>query len=82
MALCPYCETQISVVGAVDISIGGRWNGVGYTCPQCSKILSVSVDPVSLKTDTVLEIQHHVDDALAPILNLLYQISNRLNQMR
>jgi hypothetical protein len=82
MALCPHCENQIGKVGAVDISIGGRWNGVGYTCPLCSKILSVSVDPVSLKVDTVSEIQGHVNDALAPILNLLQQIANRLNQMR
>jgi hypothetical protein len=82
MALCPFCENPISVVGAVDISVGGQWNGVGYTCPNCSRILSVSVDPLSVKSDVIDEIQRHVDVALAPIQNLLQQIASRLNQMR
>jgi hypothetical protein len=67
-------------VGAEDIDIGGRWHGVGYTCPYCFKLLNVSVDPVSLKVDTVSEIQGHVHDALVPILNVLRQMAVRLEQ--
>jgi hypothetical protein len=82
MALCPHCEAVIHRVDAIDISIAGRWNGVGYTCPFCSKLLSVSVDPVSLKVDTVSEIQGCVESALAPIQNILQQIANHLNRTR
>jgi hypothetical protein len=79
---CPKCGTLINEVGAEDVSIGGRWHGVQYLCPACLTVLSVSVDPVSLKTDTVSEISDHIDQALAPILSALQQIVTRLNRVK
>ena len=34
---------------------GSKWLGVAYVCPnlQCQTILSVGIDPVALKTDTI-----------------------------
>lgn len=33
---------------------GGKvWNGVAYSCPQCNAVLSVQIDPVAIKTDTI-----------------------------
>ena len=76
MNKCPKCDRIVIEVRADEISIGGRWHGVSYNCPFCFTILSVAVDPVSLKTDTVAEIE----DALGPIRELLNQIAVRLNQ--
>jgi hypothetical protein len=57
MALCPYCEAAVHRVTMQEIRVGQlfspEWLGVAYSCPNCQKILSVAIDPVALKTDTV-----------------------------
>lgn len=30
-----------------------RWNCVTYNCPLCFTVLSVGIDPVALKSDTI-----------------------------
>lgn len=82
MGKCPKCGTLITEVRAEEVSVGGRWHGVQYLCPGCLTVLSVAVDPVALKTDTVSEISDHIDEALSPILVALQQIANRLNRMK
>jgi hypothetical protein len=82
MGKCPKCGTLITEVGAEEVSVGGRWHGVQYLCPGCLTVLGISVDPVSLKTDTVSEISAHIDEALAPILSVLQQIAARLNRIK
>lgn len=56
---CPKCEkTALTIVAeAVTVTIDMRsWNGVNYLCPNCRTILSVGIDPVALKTDTVRDV--------------------------
>ncbi len=57
---CPKCEATLSSVNIehVDVSqnFQSRWHGVSYTCPHCRTILSVSIDPISLKADIVKEV--------------------------
>lgn len=59
---CPKCEKLVSYVvfGAVDARFdrmgGSTFNALAYRCPHCQTILSVQIDPVALKTDTVNEI--------------------------
>lgn len=56
-AQCPKCNSQIHNVIAdhVDVNVvGGKtWHGISYACPSCSVLLSVAIDPISLKADTV-----------------------------
>ena len=56
-AQCPKCNSQIQNVIAdhVDVNVvGGKtWHGISYACPSCSVLLSVAIDPISLKADTV-----------------------------
>lgn len=60
MAKCPKCNQPLAEVRLSDITVnagrGKEWSGVVYTCPLCDAALSVGVDPVSLKDDTVREI--------------------------
>lgn len=57
---CPKCEAVIIRVGvaAIDADPGPSrvsWHGLAYTCPHCQTILSVGIDPIALKADTVSE---------------------------
>ena len=56
---CPKCEKTLSYVNidAIDAKDGPRsWKAVSYNCPYCSSVLSVAIDPLALKADTVNEI--------------------------
>ena len=57
MKKCPKCEATITSVSIqeIDGKVGGqsKWKCIAHTCPQCSSVLSVQIDPVALKTDTV-----------------------------
>lgn len=59
---CPKCEKLIPHVTLQAITIktaligGTDWLGVSYQCPFCRTVLSVSIDPIALKSDTVTEI--------------------------
>ena len=55
---CPKCEKLVSYVTLSTVDVkgpfgGNDWKGVSYLCPHCQTILSVAIDPVALKTDTV-----------------------------
>ena len=58
---CPHCKSYISNVNLsgtiVNASGGQQWNSVSYTCPLCSSILSVAIDPIALKTDILDELK-------------------------
>jgi len=59
MAICPKCEKPVTsvTIDSVDVATGTRtYKGVSYTCPSCHCVLSVAIDPVALKADTVSEI--------------------------
>lgn len=59
-ALCPKCQAHVGRANLADITVGNplnkQWNGIAYTCPSCSTILSVAIDPIAIKTDIVNEI--------------------------
>ncbi|GAB2181476.1 hypothetical protein DLREEDagrD3_16990 [Denitratisoma sp. agr-D3] len=54
---CPKCEKIISSVTIedVDVVVGmqSKWRGISYLCPYCKTVLSVGIDPIALKTETV-----------------------------
>lgn len=56
-AKCPKCEKLFSAVNFSEVSIndfgGSSWRGPAYACPYCHSALSIAIDPVALKTDTV-----------------------------
>lgn len=58
--VCPYCRAIISSVKLehVDVKVveGRTFHGVSYVCSACRFVLSVSIDPVALKGETVSEI--------------------------
>jgi len=65
LALCPKCSaavlgvtlSEIPVYADGDTTKGGthwgvsHWAGVVYSCRSCGCVLSVGIDPVSLKND-------------------------------
>jgi hypothetical protein len=60
MGLCPYCKKHVASSKVEYIQLyeldGGSLNGVKYSCPSCSSVLSVGIDPFSQKDDIVNEI--------------------------
>jgi uncharacterized protein with PIN domain len=54
---CPHCDSVMRAVQVESVSVKQgfqeTWHGISYHCPSCKKILSVGIDPVALKTDTV-----------------------------
>ena len=52
MSKCPKCEKLVSSVTLNDVTIG-TWRGVSYSCPFCFSVLSIAIDPVALKSDTI-----------------------------
>lgn len=60
---CPKCGATVSYVNIESITIRAKptsWQGVSYLCPSCNAVLSVAIDPISLKADTVSEIVDHM----------------------
>jgi hypothetical protein len=52
MSKCPHCGKFVSSVSLNDVTIGD-WRGVSYSCPLCFAVLSIAIDPVALKSDTI-----------------------------
>lgn len=54
---CPKCEVVVPYAMIEPIEarqpFGNSWHGVSYLCPSCRTVLSVGIDPLALKADTV-----------------------------
>jgi hypothetical protein len=54
---CPKCDALVRQVNLQEITVnaghGLSWIGVSYQCSLCNTVLSVGIDPVALKTDTI-----------------------------
>lgn len=61
MSNCLKCEASLTYVKIDGIKAHGKggtkWNCVSYSCPSCGAIISVQMDPIAIKTDTVNEIR-------------------------
>ena len=57
---CPHCQNLITQVNVENIEIATglatSYKGVSYSCPTCSSVLSVEIDPVALKADIVSDL--------------------------
>lgn len=57
---CPKCEKLITRVSCdkvdIQVALGHTWKGVSYNCPYCFTVLSVQMDPIAIKSDTVSEL--------------------------
>ncbi len=57
---CPHCQKSIRKVKVedVDICVGrqSRWKGFSYQCPSCSFVLSIQMNPLTLKDNLKNEI--------------------------
>jgi hypothetical protein len=67
MCKCPKCEKFINTATLENFQVEG-WKGIGYTCPYCHSLLSIAIDPVALKTDTI-----------DPILDELHKLANAVS---
>ena len=58
---CPKCATVISKVNAEAVEIvlsrSDRYRGLSYACPHCQSVLSIQMNPLTLKDDTLGELQ-------------------------
>ena len=56
---CPYCKAPLSTVlsAGVQVSDGGEpvryLKGISYSCPDCTSIISIQIDPVVLNNELV-----------------------------
>ncbi len=61
---CPKCEKLVTTVKTESVTVGTafqpQFRGLGLTCPYCQTILGVSIDPISLKVDTVNEVMERL----------------------
>lgn len=57
---CPSCGKPIFEIKMehvpVRVSGGSEYHGTSFQCPLCSAVLSVSIDQISVKVDTVREV--------------------------
>lgn len=58
---CPYCDATVHSVSIHKVTgnvlMGSAWNCVAYSCQACHKVLSIQMDPIALKHDTVQAIK-------------------------
>ena len=58
---CPKCDTSISKVNAEPVEIvvsrADRYRGLSYSCPNCQSVLSIQMNPLTLKDDTLGALQ-------------------------
>jgi transposase-like protein len=70
MNKCPHCESNLSAVN-IDV-INGNVKGhqpyrcISYTCPHCSRVLSVQMDPLAVQTDTLDGVESLLQKHLKP----------------
>jgi len=57
---CPKCEAVVhrAIVNTLNLDvIGGKsYLGLSYSCPQCQTILSVQMDPIAVKAETITDL--------------------------
>ncbi len=83
MGTCPKCGEHVLSARLEPITIDGgvgktSWKGVSYLCPSCSCVLSVGIDPVALRSETVSQISA----SLGPISQALSSILVQIQELR
>lgn len=58
---CPKCEKVVTRATIADVpakAFMGRmqWNAISFSCPHCSTILGIQIDPIAIKTDLIDEL--------------------------
>lgn len=62
MSKCPKCEKLLTYVTfkALDMQEqflpSNSYKAIAHVCPHCQSVLSVQMDPIALKTDTVNQV--------------------------
>jgi len=62
VARCPKCEAPLTSANIDNLPLedrgGGRtWHGAVITCPRCSSILGVSIDPLKIQRTIIEEVR-------------------------
>lgn len=61
MTKCPRCEQHIAEIRMEEITGKANpqraWKCIAYTCPHCSTLISVQMNPLALKTDILNGVQ-------------------------
>ncbi|WP_423459946.1 hypothetical protein [Ottowia sp. VDI28] len=61
MTKCPRCEQDITQIDMKEItgtaSGPKHWKCIAYTCPHCSTLISVQMNPLALKNDILSGVQ-------------------------
>lgn len=59
---CPKCEAVVAnvLIEQVPASIGAQnYNAISYLCSKCQTVLSVQLDPLEIKSDTINLLRDH-----------------------
>lgn len=58
---CPYCQNVIDHIEAEEVTAKGPnnepYNGAVFLCPECSTILTATIDPVFLTNQVLKELR-------------------------
>jgi len=80
---CPHCRKPLSAVRVEKIDVEGneryKANGVSYSCPACETVLTVGIDPASVKADGVFEIEQslgRIREALIGVFDELRKLGS------
>ena len=87
---CPKCDRVISTVSAEPVEIAlsrsDRYRGHSYSCPHCESVLSIQMNPLTLKDDIIGEIQTSLEQLAGTLetdisKNILAGIEEKLNKL-
>jgi len=84
MSKCPKCSQFVSSVSLAEVNVNAgtkQWVGVSYSCPFCFSVLSVGIDPVALKSDTVSDVTDEMAKVRQDIAALRSQLATLLQQL-
>jgi hypothetical protein len=61
---CPHCKALVQRVNLANVNIitsDASWVGASYSCASCGVVLSVSIDPITVKSDLKEEVSRARD---------------------
>jgi hypothetical protein len=67
--MCPNCKKPVLKVRLKDVAastwlpMAQEWRAISHCCYECGVVLSVQIDPIAIKADTIAAIKGKTDCA-------------------
>ena len=84
-AICPKCDRPVPKVSIVPLHATSgpgqdTWKGVAYTCPHCSVILSIQIDPIAIRTDSNNYVSKKIEESQTELERQITKAKASLSQ--